>query len=216
MTLSRSVTPDNANPTAKDLKNLGQTTASELTPENTNPTTEESIDSGQTMASEMSHDNVVKPDPNEKPSTLRTALLLVSVFLSMFLVAVDRTIISTVDPYTVSNMFHVLTSSGQAIPSISDEFNSLPDVGWYGSVYLLTCCAFQLLFGKVYTFYSVRVTLLTNILLFEVASAICGAAPNSVSFIIGRAVAGVGAAGIFAGTVTLLTPYSVSTANGCP
>ncbi|KAK0125642.1 hypothetical protein ONS96_009478 [Cadophora gregata f. sp. sojae] len=35
-------------------------------------------------------------------------------------------------------------------------------------------------------------------------SVICGAAPNSVSFIIGRAVAGVGAAGIFSGCVNIM------------
>ncbi|KAL1962418.1 hypothetical protein VTN77DRAFT_9689 [Rasamsonia byssochlamydoides] len=104
----------------------------------------------------------------------------------MFLVALDRTIIST------------------AIPQITDEFNSLADVGWYGSAYLLTCCAFQLLFGKLYTYYSVRGVMLTSTLLFEAASAICGAAPNSVAFIVGRAIAGVGAAGIFAGTIVCI------------
>ncbi len=54
-------------------------------------------------AGKTPHDDVAKPDlsehdepvPDQKPVTLRTALLLVSAFLSMFLVAVDRTIIST-------------------------------------------------------------------------------------------------------------------------
>lgn len=46
-----------------------------------------------------------------------------------------------------------------------------------------------------------RIVFLASILVFEVASAICGAAPNSVAFIIGRATCGVGAAGILAGTV---------------
>ena len=103
----------------------------------------------------------------------------------------------------------MLTLSGQAIPSITDDFHSLPDVGWYGSVYLLTCCAFQLLFGKFYTFYSVKIVLIANVLIFEAASALCGAAPNSAAFIVGRAIAGVGAAGIFAGTVgCTLSPLS--------
>ncbi|KAK7723292.1 hypothetical protein SLS63_008945 [Diaporthe eres] len=88
-----------------------------------------------------------------------------------------------------------------AIPQITDDFNSLTDVGWYGSAYLLTCCALQLLFGRIYTFFSIKGTLLSSVLLFEAASALCGAAPNSVAFIIGRAISGVGAAGIFAGTI---------------
>ena len=66
---------------------------------------------------------------------------------------------------------------------------------------MLTCCAFQLLFGKLYKLFSIRVVFLASILVFEVASAICGAAPNSVAFIIGRAICGAGAAGILAGTV---------------
>ena len=65
----------------------------------------------------------------------------------------------------------------------------------------MTCCAFQLLFGKFYTFYSVKIILIGSLLVFEAASALCGAAPNSTAFIVGRAIAGVGAAGIFAGTV---------------
>lgn len=69
---------------------------------------------------------------------------------------------------------------------------------------MLTCCAFQLLFGKIYAFYSVKATLLISILIFEVAFAVCGAAPTSAAFIVGRATSGIGSAGIFAGTVSLL------------
>lgn len=50
--------------------------------------------------------------------------------------------------------------------------------------------------------YSVKMVLLLSILLFEVGSAVCGAAPNSVAFIVGRAIAGIGAAGILAGSVS--------------
>lgn len=113
---------------------------------------------------------------------------------------------------------HTLTFSDQAIPIITDEFNSLDDVGWYGSAYLLTCCAFQLLFGKLYTLFSVKGVFLTSIVLFEAASALCGAAPNSIAFIIGRAVSGIGAAGIFAGTVrfSLFSFAAAPTADLCP
>ncbi|KAJ5412591.1 MFS general substrate transporter [Penicillium crustosum] len=123
------------------------------------------------------------PGAPENQSTLKAICLIVSAFVAMFLVALDRTIIST------------------AIPNITDEFNSFEDVGWYGSAYLLTCCAFQLLFGKLYKLFPVRIVFLASILVFEVASAICGAAPNSVAFIIGRAICGVGAAGILTGTI---------------
>lgn len=96
-----------------------------------------------------------------------------------------------------------MTDTSQAIPKITDEFGSFADIGWYGSSYLLTSCALQLLYGKVYTLFSIKPVLLANILLFEIASAICGAAPNSVAFIVGRSIAGIGSAGIFAGVVCL-------------
>jgi MFS family permease len=69
---------------------------------------------------------------------------------------------------------------------------------------LLTSCCFQLLLGRVYTFYTPKYVFLTIIFLFEVGSAVCGAAPSSLAFIIGRAIAGVGAAGIMSGAVILM------------
>ncbi|KAL7625627.1 hypothetical protein AAE478_004847 [Parahypoxylon ruwenzoriense] len=137
-----------------------------------------------------SSENPPSEEDANYPTGIRLALILLSVFVSMFLVALDRLIIST------------------AIPAITDEFRSLPDVGWYGSAYLLTTCAFQLLFGKVYTFFPVRVNFLATIFLFEAGSAICGAAPNSIAFILGRAIQGVGSAGIFAGSIITIV-YSV-------
>lgn len=118
-------------------------------------------------------------------------------------------------PFVVTLRDSLLTYSGQAIPQITDEFNSLTDVGWYGSAYLLTCCSFQLLFGKLYTFFSVKLVLLMSVLLFEVGSVVCGAAPSSAAFIVGRAICGVSAAGIFAGTVrkSLFPPSLTLKAN---
>lgn len=98
-----------------------------------------------------------------------------------------------------------LTLPHQAIPQITDEFSSLPDVGWYGSAYLLTCGSFQLLFGKFYTFWAVKTVLLSSVLLFEVGSIVCGAAPSSAAFIVGRAISGIGAAGVVSGTVSHYT-----------
>ena len=95
-----------------------------------------------------------------------------------------------------------------AIPKITDHFKALDDVGWYGSAYLLTTCAFQLLWGKLYSFFSIKWTYLTSIIIFEVGSVICGAAPTSKALIIGRAVAGVGAGGVFAGAL-IIVAYTV-------
>lgn len=129
-------------------------------------------------------------DEVEYPSGAKLAIITISLCLSVLLMALDNTIIAT------------------AIPKITDDFNSLNDVGWYGSAYLLTTCAFQLLFGKFYTFFSIKWVYLVAIGIFEVGSLVCGAAPNSVALIIGRAIAGIGSAGIFAGALVIVA-YTV-------
>ncbi|KAK4129911.1 MFS general substrate transporter [Trichocladium antarcticum] len=124
------------------------------------------------------------------PTGVNLALIVMALCLSVFVMALDNSIIAT------------------AIPKITDQFHSLPDVGWYGSAYMLTTAALQLLFGRFYTFFSIKWVFLVAILIFEVGSLICAVAQNSVTLIVGRAVAGVGAAGIFSGALTILA-YSV-------
>ncbi len=60
-------------------------------------------------------------------------------------------------------------------------------------------------FGRVYTFYSPKWIFLILIVVFEIGSAVCGAAPNSVAFIWGRAIAGLGASGLFNGSMILMS-----------
>jgi hypothetical protein len=123
---------------------------------------------------------------NYKPKTAKFWLILLSIYLSVFIVALDRTILST------------------AIPQITNDFKSLGDIGSYGSVYMLVTAAFQLVFGKIYRFYDLRGTLLSTIVLFEIGSVICGTAPTSSVFMLGRAVAGFGSAGIMTGAMIVI------------
>lgn len=69
---------------------------------------------------------------------------------------------------------------------------------------MLTGCSFQLIMGRVYTFYSPKKVFLSSIAVFEIGSAICGAAPSSIAFIIGRAIAGTGSSGIFSGAIIII------------
>ena len=74
---------------------------------------------------------------------------------------------------------------------------------------MLTCASFNLIFGRIFQLYSTKWAFLVSIIIFEIGSAICGAAPNSTAFIVGRAIAGLGAAGIFSGgnnMVVVLVP----------
>lgn len=64
------------------------------------------------------------------------------------------------------------------------------------------------MFGKFYTFFSIKYVYLIAIAIFELGSLICGVAPNSIALIVGRAVAGIGSAGIFSGAL-IIVAYSV-------
>lgn len=94
-----------------------------------------------------------------------------------------------------------------AIPQITNEFDSAGDIGWYGTAYSLTNCAFQLMFGKLYPSFNIKAIFMSSIILFEAGSALCGAAPSSIAFILGRSIAGIGAGGILSGAVS----YSILT-----
>ncbi|KAJ5974583.1 hypothetical protein N7481_011793 [Penicillium waksmanii] len=118
---------------------------------------------------------------------VRLILIVVALLSAMFLVALDRTIIAT------------------AVPAISDKFHAIGDIGWYASAYLLTSSATQLLWGRLYTFYSTKALFLAAVAIFEVGSAVCGAAPSSTAFIVGRAIAGIGSAGIQNGATVIIT-----------
>jgi MFS family permease len=64
------------------------------------------------------------------------------------------------------------------------------------------------MFGKFYSFFSIKLVFIIAICIFEIGSLVCGVAPNSTALIIGRAVAGVGSAGIFSGALIIIA-YSV-------
>ncbi|RAO73548.1 uncharacterized protein BHQ10_009560 [Talaromyces amestolkiae] len=125
-------------------------------------------------------------DP-EYPGLLKAVLIVVSLFITVFLVALDQTIIGT------------------AIPKITDQFHSVQDVGWYGSAYFLTSTALQPTYGRIYKILNVKWAFLAAIFVFELGSLICGVAPNSSTLIGGRAIAGCGVAGIFSGALIILS-----------
>lgn len=59
-------------------------------------------------------------------------------------------------------------------------------------------------YGKIYKYFRIKWIYLSALLLFEVGSVICATAPSSVVFIIGRAVAGLGSAGLRSGAPTII------------
>jgi Major Facilitator Superfamily len=125
-------------------------------------------------------------DESKYPKSFALAILTFGLCMTTFVVALDNTIIAT------------------AIPKITTVFHSVNDVGWYGSAYLLTTTSLQPSFGKVYTYFNIKWTYMLALCIFELGSIICGAAQSSTMLIVGRAVAGTGAAGLFSGGMIII------------
>ena len=83
------------------------------------------------------------------PTGWRIAIITGSLCLGTLLIAIDNTILAV------------------AIPKITTVFNSLDDVGWYGSAYLLSITALQPTFGNIYKYFDVKITYLISIVIFE-------------------------------------------------
>jgi MFS family permease len=96
------------------------------------------------------------------------------------------------------------SSVSTAIPRITNRFHSVADIGWYGSTYLLASCALQPLAGQIYTQFPSKYVFISFLGLFETGSVICGASTSSKMFIVGRAVAGAGGAGLLNGAITII------------
>ncbi|KAJ5201681.1 uncharacterized protein N7498_006344 [Penicillium cinerascens] len=117
-----------------------------------------------------------------RPKGIRFAILFLSILAGDFFVGYDSSCVAT------------LTTV------ISDEFGNLNEIGWYGTSYLLASCSTVLIYGQVYTFYSMKTAYMLSFLVFIIGSVVAATAPNSTAFIIGRAVSGLGSAGVFAGS----------------
>ncbi|KZZ97450.1 Major facilitator superfamily domain, general substrate transporter [Moelleriella libera RCEF 2490] len=138
----------------------------------------------QTDQSESKHESSASTSPGatteaSSPSTeyasgWKLGAIVLALLLIVFMFALDMTIVAT------------------AIPKITNDFHSLDDVSWYGSVFFMTCAGFLAAWGKASKYFPLKWVFLFSVLVFEVGSLICGAAPTSTALIVGRATAGVG------------------------
>ncbi|QKX62800.1 uncharacterized protein TRUGW13939_09965 [Talaromyces rugulosus] len=128
-------------------------------------------------------------DSDAYPTGIRLFLVILAIIFSVFLSALDSTIVST------------------AIPRITDDFGRLDDVAWYTSAYSLTNFSFLSSWGKAYKYFPLKRTFLFAGVIFEIGNVICATAQNSSTFIVGRAIGGMGGAGIMSGAMITIGTY---------
>jgi hypothetical protein len=117
-------------------------------------------------------------DPESKRTTLQTFIIMASLCASVFLAALDTTIVTT------------------ALPTISEYFHSNAGYTWIGSAYLLANAASVPSWGKISDIWGRKPILLVAAAIFFVGSLLAAVAVNIGMLIAARAIQGVGGGGL--------------------
>ncbi|KAI6028874.1 major facilitator superfamily domain-containing protein [Pisolithus orientalis] len=108
----------------------------------------------------------------------RLGIVFLGLMCSVFLAALDQTIVAT------------------ALPTIVAQLGGGSQYSWVGSAYMLSAGAFGPLYGKLSNMFGRKPILYTSICTFLLGSALCGAAQSMIWLIVARAVQGIGGGGI--------------------
>lgn len=109
----------------------------------------------------------------------RLGIVFIGWMCTIFLVAIDQTVVAT------------------ALPTIVADLGGGKNYSWVGSAYMLACSSLSPLYGKLSDILGRKPMLYGCILVFLMGSALCGAAQNMTWLIASRTVQGVGGGGIF-------------------
>ncbi|CAG8953871.1 hypothetical protein HYFRA_00010832 [Hymenoscyphus fraxineus] len=114
-------------------------------------------------------------------------IVVAAVLSSTFLFAIDNTITADIQP------------------AIVHQFNDTGKLSWISVAFLLTSAAMNLPWGRCYGHFEAKWLYILCIVIFEVGSALCAAAPSMEILIVGRAICGIGGVGMYIGVMTLLS-----------
>ncbi|PVI05408.1 putative MFS drug efflux transporter [Periconia macrospinosa] len=129
----------------------------------------------------------VKPQPLPRDVTgWKWFLASTAILSSIFLYALDNTIVAAIQPIIVT------------------RFDSIEKLPWLSVAFLLAATATNMVWGQLYGQFNSKWLYVLNVFLFEVGSAICGAAPNIDVLIVGRAICGLSGSGLYVGVMTLI------------
>jgi Na+/melibiose symporter-like transporter len=118
------------------------------------------------------------PTTLDKRSTLRISLIITALFLSLFVAALDATIVAT------------------SVPVICADLNSATGYVWIGASYLIANAVSSPIWAKLSDIWGRKVIMLAALVIFAASSAMCGAAKDMKLLIAGRAVQGVAGGGL--------------------
>src|SRR5437660_866583 len=113
--------------------------------------------------------------------------ILMSLMLTMFLAALDQTIVAT------------------ALPTIGRQFQDVSNLSWVITAYLLAATAVAPVFGTLSDIYGRRAMIIAALSMFIAGSVRCALAPNMPVLILARGLQGLGGGGIMPVVQTVIS-----------
>jgi MFS family permease len=84
---------------------------------------------------------------------------------------------------------------------VYEDLGHIQNLQWVGLGFPMASASVILIYTRGYGLFNVKVLIISSFLMFEIGSAVCGAAPTSNALIVGRVIAGMGGAGMYLGLV---------------
>ncbi|PWY98569.1 MFS general substrate transporter [Testicularia cyperi] len=128
--------------------------------------------------------NEVEPP---RPHGLKLAVIIGSLWVVLFMAALDGTIVVTL------------------INSISSSFKASEKSGWLSTSYLLSVCAFSSIYGRLSDIIGRKGALLVALSFFTAGTCLCALAATMDQLLVGRFVAGIGGGGILSSSSIIMS-----------
>ncbi|KAI1662265.1 putative MFS drug efflux transporter [Daldinia decipiens] len=125
--------------------------------------------------------------PVRKLKPMSWFFVVFSLLAALFLFALDNTIVANIQ----ENIIYTL--------------GGIEKLPWISVAFALGAVATNLLWGQLYSNFESKSLFVSSVVIFEVGSALCGAAPSLDALIGGRAICGIGGMGIYLGTINMVS-----------
>ncbi|KAF4627040.1 hypothetical protein G7Y89_g11116 [Cudoniella acicularis] len=126
-------------------------------------------------------------EPQRAVTGVRWVLVCIAIYSANILYGLDTTIAADIQA------------------AVSESFDNVTQLGWLGVGFTLGSTVAILPLGKMYAVFDNKWIFVSCLTMFAAASALCGGAPSMNVIIVGRVWAGVGGAGMYLGTLNLVT-----------
>ncbi|KAK9449736.1 major facilitator superfamily domain-containing protein [Limtongia smithiae] len=135
----------------------------------------------------LSDDQLVEEIEEEELSSRALVMVFLSLYVGVFLGALDSTIVATL------------------LAHIASEFNEFRSISWIATGYMISVAASQPLYGKISDIFGRKAMLIFANCAFGIGSVLCGLAPNMWFLVFARVIAGIGGGGLMSLTSITLS-----------